>query len=243
MGSVFGKETVAEPAFDVLLSRAGTDYNVQTTYEIRKYGERFAAEVSYTNPNDVNSSFGTLARYIGVFGTPENEGGISISMTAPVVMTGSSSSVNNDANHPKGGGTPIAMTAPVVIENENNKNGETKKMKFILPAEYDELSKIPKPTNSDVHIEEIPSQFGAIHRFSGFRSEDVNREMAASLGKQLQQDGVLGVNEDYAVQNYQFFGYNPPFTLPMFRRNEIWIELTQTQVDELLNKFNVKATN
>ena len=36
---------------------------------------------------------------------------------------------------------------------------------------------------------------------------------------------------------YEFWGYNPPFTLPMFRRNEIWIQLDTDQVDYLINKF------
>ena len=226
MGSVLGKEAVAEPAFNILLNRTS---HVKTAYEIRKYGERFAAEVSYSSGEDTGSPFRTLAGYIGVFGTPQNEGEEQISMTAPVVIEGGVR-----------GGTPIAMTAPVVMEDSGD--GE-KKMMFMLPAEYDELSKIPKPTNPAVHIEEIPPQWGAVHRYSGSLSDATNREMAASLGLQLHDDGVEGMSEDYALQHFQFWGYNPPFTLPMFRRNEVWVELTKDQVDHLLNKFQPDASN
>ncbi len=43
-------------------------------YEIRRYPPFFVAEV-VTSENELNDSFRELARYIGVFGTPENEKG------------------------------------------------------------------------------------------------------------------------------------------------------------------------
>jgi hypothetical protein len=218
MGSVFGKQTVLEPAFDILLDRV----RATTTYEIREYGERFAAEVSYSDGE--GSPFMVLAKYIGVFGSPENEGSESISMTAPVVIQG---------------GTKIAMTAPVVTEGDDN----DKVMKFMLPVEYDDLSKIPKPNNPQVHISQIPAQVGAVHRFHGSFEDIHNREMALKLAKQLMDDGVEGITEDYVLQCFQSFGYNAPFTIPYFRRNEVWVELSVDQVDQLLNKFKPSASN
>lgn len=228
MGSIIGKQSVAEPAFDVLLNR--NNHHVQCAYEIRKYGERFAAAVAYQEGDDMGSPFRTLAGYIGVFGDPQNEGEKPISMTAPVVVEDARSS----------SGTPIAMTAPVVMEN--NQDGDSKTMKFILPAEYDDISKVPKPTNPAVHIEEIPPQMGAVHVFSGLMSEATNQKMAAELGRQLESDGVDGMSEEYAVGNFQFWGYNPPFTIPIFRRNEVWVELTEAQVDQLLQKYGTNDT-
>ena len=224
MGIVFGKVTVAEPAFEILLERTSYARNVKTSYEIRKYGERFAAEVAYDDSDDTGTPFKALASYIGVFGKPQNEGGESMSMTAPVVIEG---------------GTPIAMTAPVVMENSGNSE---KTMKFVLPAEYDDMSKIPKPTNPAVHIEEIPPQVGVVHRFSGSLSDDKNQQMAKALADQLMADGVEGMSENFALEPFQFWGYNPPFTIPMLRRNEVWLELTEEQVDHLLNQFQPEAT-
>jgi hypothetical protein len=114
-------------------------------------------------------------------------------------------------------------------------------MKFVLPAEYNDLSKIPKPTNPAVHIEKIPPQVGAVHRYHGSQNDVYNREMAAELAAQLLEDGVEFSSDDYVLENFQFWGYNSPFTIPYFRRNEVWVELTPEQVEKLMNKFNPEA--
>lgn len=222
MGSVFGKETVAEPAFDVLMQRT----QAKTSYEIRQYGERFAAEASYSG--EENSPFRLLAGYIGVFGDPQNEAGESISMTAPVMMSSKDK-----------GGTAIAMTAPVM--KSANQKGE-KTMEFMLPAAYDELSKIPKPTNPAVHIKNIPPQAGAVHRFSGSMDDARSEKIALELAEQLRNDGIE-MTDAHAAQAYQFWGYNPPFCLPPLRRNEIWIELTTEQTEKLVKEFKPADVN
>ena len=134
------------------------------------------------------------------------------------------------------------MTAPVAMEkNINNKGG--KKMKFFLPAEYDTLEKIPKPTNPDVKILEVPPAVGIVHRYSGSLTEKLHDEKALALSAQLREDGVDRMTEGYVLQHYQFWGYNPPFTLPMFRRNEVWLELTREEVEILQEKVKEEATN
>lgn len=223
MGIVFGKVDVAEPQFDLLLERDGR--SVSTPYEIRRYGDRFAIETEYQGEKE-RSPFMALAGYIGVMGKPENEGDESIAMTAPVVME----RVPNEDS-----GKAIDMTAPVVRKGGVN-DGSLKKMQFILPAEYDSLSKIPKPTNPDVHIVELPPAVGAVHRFTGSYDEESSRKMATWLARQLREDGVDMTEED-ALEKYQFFGYNPPFTISFLRRNEVWIELTQEQVNDLTQNF------
>jgi hypothetical protein len=215
---IFGKQTVDEPPFDVLLER---NQGVDTTYELRKYGKRFAATCTYSSHDDKNSPFGALARYIGVFGKAQNEGGQKISMTAPVITSE----------------TKIDMTAPVVTQN--NGSGE-KVMKFMLPVEYDELSKIPKPLDPSVTIEEIQPQTGAVHRYNGSWDENRNKGIALGLSQQLIHDGV-NITEDYVLDHWQFWGYNPPFTIPYFRRNEIWIELNSEQVDYLVENYSIEA--
>jgi hypothetical protein len=116
-------------------------------------------------------------------------------MTAPVVM------------EEKKGGEAIAMTAPVV----KTESGGKEMMQFMLPAKYDSMEKIPKPTNPAVHITEIPPAVGAVHRFHGSYQMDICKGMAESLVKQLREDGVdLPEN---VMDTWQFWGYNPPVSV------------------------------
>jgi len=214
---VFGKTGAEEPAFEVLMK-----HTQGFSYEVRRYGTRYAAEAV----NNHNGAFSVLARYIGVFGKPENEAQESIAMTAPVVKETKS--------------TPIAMTAPVVKTEDSQGN---KVMQFMLPAKYDSLSKIPKPTNSAVQIREIAPATGAVHRYSGSYSEAVTRQKVTELALQLQQDGVEGMTEEYAMENHLWFGYNPPFTLPPLRRIEVWLPLSPEQVGQLLKGLTTSGAN
>ena len=235
MGTIFGKQSVAEPAFEVILNRGQQG----VPYEIRRYGTRFAAQVEYS-PNAADKDDGTpfrlLARYIGVFGTPENERATAISMTAPAVKA--------DGNDKKG--TPISMTAPVVkTAASTNDQPQHRVMQFILPAEYTSVEQIPKPTNPAVTIQTIPSSMGAVHRYSGSFDDDRAATMAQALAIQLQQDGLSDSNmadTEWVQRHYQFWGYNPPFTLPPFRRNEVWLPLTEEQVEGLTKGFDTAAT-
>ncbi len=222
MGTIFGKESVKEPPYEVLLQRT----NVKTPYELRKYATRYAATVEYNG--STSEGFRALAKYIGVFGTPQNEGSTNIAMTAPVVM-------EEDSTTKQGKPTPIAMTAPVVMET--NVTHGMNKMMFMLPEEYNDIAKIPKPTNPAVHIERIPSETGAVHRYNGNFNSKINSNMAQQLGEQLLSDGLVDVTDDYAMEHFQFWGYNPPFTIPYFKRNEVWIKLNKDQVHFLKETF------
>lgn len=62
MGIVFGRTGTKEPTFKLLRS---------APYEIRVYPPYFVAEVQ-ASEDSVNDSFRELAKYIGVFGEPEN---------------------------------------------------------------------------------------------------------------------------------------------------------------------------
>lgn len=225
MGSVFGKETVLEPQFKTILERT----SVTTTYQIREYGKRFAAEIDYSGTGGTSSPFRGLARYIGVFGSPQNEGKEVMAMTAPVSMERK--------------GTPMAMTAPVATEKNNQSEGGGKKMKFFLPSEYDELEKIPKPTNPNITIVEIPPSIGAVHRYSGSLDDQLKDQKALELSLQLRDDGIDRMTKEHVLQNYQFWGFNAPFTIPMYRRNEIWLDLTKEEVDILQKKSHKEETS
>ena len=216
MGIVFGRTGVLEPPYEVLLSR-NTGANIMN-YEVRKYGKRFAIETSCASDEDSGKSFMKLAKYIGVSSAPQNDGGVPISMTAPVVT---------DMNTVEG--KTIAMTAPVVMSSSM--------MQFILPAEFDQVSKIPKPLNSDVHVVEVPPAVGAVYKFSGWVKREEGAEKVKQLTKQLNEDGV-NIGEDEAKKKSLLWQFHPPFTLPFLRRNEVWIELTEAQIKKLVSKFS-----
>jgi SOUL heme-binding protein len=236
MGAVFGKHGVAEPVFEVLYTsntKAGS-----IPYELRKYGQRFAAETTYTitdkDSKDQSEPFMKLARYIGVFGKPENMGEKKIAMTAPVAMKKEEDDGDNS-------GTKIAMTAPVTMKTtttaasgQSAAQRQQKTMQFILPAEYTTLESIPKPTNPDVHIRAISPAVGAVHRFAGSFQPETCRTKALQLAERLRLDGLADVSDDFVLGHYESWGYDPPFTLPMFRRNEVWIALTEQQVEHLV---------
>ena len=62
MGIVFGSTGTKEPAYKLLRS---------APYEIRVYQPYFVAEVR-ASENAASDSFRVLAKYIGVYGEPEN---------------------------------------------------------------------------------------------------------------------------------------------------------------------------
>merc|ERR1719265_1904020 len=114
------------------------------SWSVRQYAPAVAAETGGTG--DDNSSFRNLARYIGVFSTPENRQGDAVAMTTPVVSQ------------------PIAMTTPVVSTPAAT---EGTLMRFVLPSEYQNVSDAPVPTNSNVRIVPVPAQQMAALQFSG----------------------------------------------------------------------------
>ena len=248
MGMVFGIQREEEPSYTVLLDRTAATTGTTTSctpYEIRRYGTRYAIETvfddnerSSNNKDGTRSPFMKLAGYIGVLSDPQNESREGIAMTAPVAMQRQQSGGKGGG----GGGEKIAMTAPVAMHRTAAaSSGGTRKMQFFLPSKYDSPEKIPTPTNPDVTVREIPPAVGAVHRYSGTFSESKSRDKARALVDALRADGLGGghkleLGADEAMGAYQFWGYNPPFTIPTFRRNEVWIELSEEQVEALQKK-------
>jgi hypothetical protein len=242
MGIVFGKTGVLEPPFQVLLTRSPAAPST-TPYQLRNYGVRYACETIYDVDKGGSDSTGfrALAGYIGVGTSPQNTISQGISMTAPVVTT-SSSSIEGQA---------ISMTAPVVTTNigqqqdphqSSPSSSSLKKMAFLLPQEYNSLDKIPQPTNPNVKITKIPAAQGAVHTFSGWCNDARAKSKARELVHQLQEDGV-DMDEEDALAKFELWQFHPPFTIPMLRKNEVWIELSEDQVNGLLKKYTTTTMN
>ena len=165
--------------------------------------------------DDGNSGFRTLARYIGVFGTPENRvrgadgdptNPSKIAMTAPVINQ------------------TIAMTAPVLNERIDmtspvlSSNTGRSTMAFVLPKEYKTVDSAPIPTNKNVRLRQLPKRKCAVMQFTWNVNEKQGEEKAKTFIKTLEKRG-------YATGNWQLARYNPPFTIPFLRTNEIIVEL------------------
>lgn len=200
MGMVFGKINVETPNYQVI--------KTSPDYEIRQYPPSVIAEFTY-DPSEFKGNkdggFTVLANYIGALGSPQNKKPEKIAMTAPVITKSTDKS------------EAIAMTAPVVTkENENNKMVT---MEFILPSKYRKAEEVPQPLDERVKIrEEGEVKYGVV-KFSGVASDSVVEEKVGKLKEKLESDGYK------VIGDFVLARYNPPFTLPPFRTNEVMIPI------------------
>ena len=104
----------------------------------------------------------------------------------------------------------IKMTTPVTQMEKN----DVSFMQFYLPSEFNTKT-TPIPTNSDVEIVLMKEGYFAVIRYSG-RSSDKNFiKYSKILREKLLEDKIL-IN-GFVIKAT----YNPPWTLPLFRRNEV----------------------
>ncbi|OBG55108.1 MULTISPECIES: heme-binding protein [unclassified Mycobacterium] len=180
---------------------AYTHKRITDTVEIRRYGPRIAAEtiVDADENRARDVGFRRLAGYI--FGG--NRDNSSISMTAPVSQQSSP------------GGRQIAMTAPVV-QSAGDEAGWA--IRFFMPAKWT-METLPAPDDDQVRLVTVPPATVAVLRFTGDRSPKAVASRTAELLKILQDKGIEPTGDAEA------WFYDPPWTVPMRRRNEIAIPI------------------
>jgi len=200
VGALIGQ--VIGGAGTVVGCRRGTeepDHSVQRltrAVEIRQYGARIAAEtiVKADEGSARNTGFRRLARYI--FGA--NHAKAKIAMTAPVAQRPS-------------GGEKIAMTTPVSQEAAGD--GEWM-IRFFMPANRT-LESLPEPDDSEVRLVTVPAETIAVRRFAGSPSRRAVAAQTAKLMDTLRDVGFEATDTPAA------WFYDPPWTVPALRRNEI----------------------
>lgn len=192
--SLVGKSDVGTAPYTVLKS-----YD-DGKIEVRHYPSMVLVSVSMSSKNG-NSAFRNLFNYIG----GENQGATKISMTAPVIMGASDSSMK---------GTKIPMTAPVFM----NEEAGSESMSFVMPNDFT-VETTPKPTNPDITVSELKNYKVAVITFSGRLSDNNVKKQTDILVDWIDQSGYTAINTPLKA------GYNSPFTLPMMRRNEVLIEI------------------
>lgn len=111
-------------------------------------------------------------------------------------------------------GEKIAMTAPVLQEQI----GEKWLMSFVMPAGYN-LSNLPAPLDEKVLIKETPAKKVAVLRYSGSLTAERIAEQIQVLSDWLAEHAYQPVSKPRSA------AYDPPWTLPPLRRNEIHIDV------------------
>lgn len=182
--------------------RSGTEepsYRLLATVgqvQIRQYAPRLAASVTLRGDEIQTRAqgFRRLARYI--FGANANDA--SISMTAPVAQSAAESS-------------KISMTQPVA---QSQQSPGTWTISFFMPAKYTR-SNLPKPVDPGISINDVPAETFGVLRFSGIPTTpsvvNASGELLSALsGSNWQPEGAPVA-----------WFYDPPWTIPWLRRNEV----------------------
>ena len=172
-------------------------------FEIRDYAPMIVAEVDM--PGERRDAIGKGFRIIADYIFGNNTAAQKVPMTAPVTQQDSEK---------------IAMTAPVTQQGD----GSTWRVRFIMPSSYT-METLPKPHNPAVKLKEIPAKRYAVIRFSGMATEDSLKRRSKELNEWVSTKNLTPLSAPI----YAF--YNPPWTLPFLRRNEVMIEIPALPAD------------
>lgn len=207
VASVFSQIAMAieEPTYEVLESDG--------PFEVRRYAPMLVAE-SYVEGDmhqASNKGFRLIADFI--FGNNQSSDANQksrIAMTAPVTVEPLSPN--------------IAMTTPVTVQPQSvGMNPETAsrwRVQFVMPSQYT-LASIPKPVNEAVQLREIPVKYYVVHKFSWLNTQTRVGEKEQETLQWARQRSLQPLGRP------QLARYDPPWTLPMFKRNEILLEIEE----------------
>lgn len=199
--AVFGIRREEEPAF--------TATRLAENVELREYAGYAVAEVLVDGSrNDAaNEAFRILFAYISGENVPPapgkggqtSQGGRKIPMTAPVTQ----------AREP---GAKIPMTAPVTQQSETT--GGPWVVQFVLPSSMTAAT-APQPTNPRVLVRDVPGRKALVLTYSGRATDAAIAERTAEL-RAVAAKNAVAIHGDPLLAYY-----DPPFTIPWFRRNEV----------------------
>ncbi|OBI84009.1 SOUL family heme-binding protein [Mycobacterium asiaticum] len=109
----------------------------------------------------------------------------------------------------------IAMTAPVAQQSAR----ENWVIRFFMPADKT-LDRLPEPDDGEIRLVTVPPQTIAVRRFTGSAGPDEVARQTDKLAQTLQEFGFEMTDTPAA------WFYDPPWTLPPLRRNEIAVPVT-----------------
>lgn len=186
---------IEEPKYQVLLK--------DKTFEVRKYAPYLVAETTVQADMDKasNQGFRRIADFI----------------------FGNNKISDSEQDSSKNGSTKIAMTAPVVTEplalvQDPMVHSNEWRISFVMPSEYNEKT-LPKPNNKEVVIKNVAEKYYAVFNYTGLNGAEKVQDNSNLLVNWIQQNNFKPIGAPKLAR------YDPPWTLPMFRRNEILIEI------------------
>jgi hypothetical protein len=112
------------------------------------------------------------------------------------------------------GSQKVAMTAPV--STSSDENGWA--IRFFMPSKWT-MDTLPTPKDDRVRLVEVPEESVAAVRFTGSRSSEAVAAKTEELLDALSAKGVETAGEPVS------WFYDPPWTLPFRRRNEVVVPI------------------
>jgi len=166
--------------------------------QIRQYPALLVAEteIAADYKNASNQGFQRLAGYI--FGNNQKQQ--SLEMTAPVIQEQQTET--------------LAMTAPVIQQ----KSKDRWLMAFVLPKGYS-VATAPIPNDKAVVIKELPAKKVAVIQYTGSLCESGIEKNTDTLTNWLNQQGIKTLSPARSA------AYDPPWTLPFLRHNEVQVDI------------------
>lgn len=128
---------------------------------------------------------------------------------------------NRLANYIFGGNSrqlKIAMTAPVMV-TVGAMDRATRSVAFKMP-DSQPFETLPAPSDRQITLRRIPARRVAALGYSGRYGAEVPARQRQELLTYVRAAGLLPIGD------VTFAGYDPPWTLPWLRRNEVQVELS-----------------
>lgn len=166
-------------------------------YEIRRYKKYILAKINYEVPKGTDFSEKTSVGFYPLFR----------------YITG-----KNETQ------TKISMTTPVIMQQNEDDSSIKRTMSFIMsPSKFSSPDQLPTANDQSVEIvEESNSRDMACITFNMSMTSERFEAKERELRDAAQRDGIQLSSDPKDVLRV---GYNPPYTIPYFRRNEIWIPI------------------
>lgn len=165
--------------------------------EIRQYEDMIVAETTVVG-SDYDRAGNRAFRILAAYIFGNNVSQKKIKMTIPVYLEKEK----------------IKMTTPVL----KNKTKEGWTFQFVMPKKWT-MKTLPKPKDKRVKLKKVKGYKVAVLRYSGFMGERRMKKKAKILKRWIKKKGHK------ITSKVRGAGYNPPWTLPPFRRNEVMFEI------------------